>query len=168
MFEFLPLFVFTGLLAYAAFSDITTMTIPNWVSIVLAAIFPVFALLAGWSPALIGLHILIGLAVLLLGFLLFQFNILGGGDAKMIAAAGVWTGLIALPVFIAWTTLAGGVLTLSILIARRQLKPADGRPAFVNKLLTEKVGVPYGVAILVGGLMALRSLPIASTPLTMP
>ena len=168
MLEFLPLFVFTGLLAYAAFSDIATMTIPNWVSIALAAAFPVFALLAGWPPTLIGLHILIGFAVLLFGFLLFQFNILGGGDAKMIAAAGVWTGLSALPMFIASTTLAGGVLTLSILIARRQLKPADGRPAFVNKLLTEKVGVPYGVAILVGGLVVLRSLPIASTPLTMP
>lgn len=168
MFEILPLLVFTGLLAYAAFSDITTMTIPNWVSIALAALFPVFALLAGWPAALIGQHILIGLAVLLLGFLLFQFNILGGGDAKMIAAAGVWTGLSALPVFIAWTTLAGGVLTLSIMIARWQLKPADGRPAFVNKLLTEKVGVPYGVAILFGGLMALRALPIASTSLTMP
>lgn len=163
MLELAPLIVFAGLLAYAAFSDITTMTIPNWVSIALAALFPVFALIAGWPLMQIGLHLLIGFAVLLLGFVLFQFNILGGGDAKLLAGGAVWTGIGALYPFFLWTTLAGGVLALTILVARRQLKPADGRPAFLNKLLTDKVGVPYGVAILVGGLAALQALPIAAS-----
>ncbi len=163
MFEFLPLLVFAGLLAFAAFSDIATMTIPNWVSIALAALYPVFALVAGWQWQAIGVHLLIGVAMLLFGFLLFQLNILGGGDAKLIAAAAVWTGVGALSPFMLWTAIAGGVLALSVLVTRRQLKPTDGRPAFVNRLLTDKGGVPYGVAIMVGGLMALSALPIAST-----
>jgi prepilin peptidase CpaA len=168
MLELLPLLVFAGLLIFAACSDVATMTIPNWVSIALAGLFPLFALIAGWHWQAIGLHLLVGFAALLLGFLLFQLNILGGGDAKLIAGVGVWTGLAAFSTFILWTAVAGGVLALTILLARRQLKPADARPAFVNRLLTDKGGVPYGIAIMTGGLMALRALPIASTSLTMP
>lgn len=168
MLDALPLFAFGGLLLVAAYSDIATMTIPNWVSIALAAAFPVMALIVGMPLASIGWHLLFGFCILLLAFLLFQFNIFGGGDAKLIAAAAVWTGLSAFGEFALWTAIAGGVLALSLLITRWRVKPAETRPPFVNRLLRARGGVPYGVAIMTGGLMALSALPFSQIPLTLP
>jgi prepilin peptidase CpaA len=112
--------------------------------------------------------VLFGVGVLLLGFLLFQINVFGGGDAKLIAAAAVWTGVAAFLEFALWTAIAGGFLAMFLLVTRARLKPSDARPAFLNRLLTGKGGVPYGVAILAGGLMALDGLPFARGPLTLP
>lgn len=159
MFDLLALAAFSGLLLVAACSDVATMTIPNWVCATLAALFPLAALIAGVPLATIGLHLLWGFAILAIGFLLFQIQIFGGGDAKLIAAAAVWTGFAAFGSFIMWTALAGGVMALVLLVTRKRMKPADTRPAFVNRLLKLRGGVPYGVAIMTGGLMVLNALP---------
>ncbi|HLO78065.1 MAG TPA: hypothetical protein VK196_16545, partial [Magnetospirillum sp.] len=58
-----------------------------------------------------------------------------GGDAKLMAAAALWSGFFAMPRFALVMAVAGGVLALVMLIAR-------GRRA----------RVPYGVAIAVAGL----------------
>ena len=168
MLELVALGLFAGLLVFAACSDVATMTIPNWVSIVLAALFPVAALVNGMSFADIGLHLAFGAAVLIVGFILFQFGILGGGDVKLIAAAAVWTGFGAFGDFAMGTALVGGALALVLLITRARVKPGDARPAFVNRLLRPRGGVPYGVAIAAGGLVALQALPFAASPLTTP
>lgn len=168
MLEMLSLIVFGGLLIYAACSDVATMTIPNWVSIALAAAFPVIALAEGLSATAILVHLGFGLVVLLAGFLLFQFGVLGGGDAKLIASAAVWTGIGAFPPFAAWTMMVGGLLALLLLTVRARLKPGEARPAFVNRLLKPRGGVPYGVAILAGGIASLGGLPLLAGPLTLP
>lgn len=168
MIEQLPLLTFVGLLAIAAGSDVARMTIPNWVSLALTGLFPLAALASGFSLGAIGLHLAFGAGVLAVCYLLFQAKILGGGDAKLIAATAVWTGLAAFGVFALWTALAGGALALLLLIARWRLKPAETRPAFVNRLLKVRGGVPYGVAIMAGGLMALQASPLADLALTIP
>jgi prepilin peptidase CpaA len=142
------------------------LIIPNWVSIALAAIYPAAALVAGAPLIDIGLHLLFGVGVLAVGFVLFQFNVLGGGDAKLLAAAAIWTGLGAIIPFLVWTAVAGGVLALALLTAR-QLMPAGAYPAFVDHLLKKQNGIPYGVAIMVGGLLAIPSLPYLSSSLTL-
>ncbi len=166
MFELFALAAFAGLLVYAACSDMARLIIPNWVSIALVAIYPIAALIAGAPLMDIGLHILFGLGVLAIGFVLFQFNVLGGGDAKLLAAASVWTGLAAIVPFVVWTAVAGGVLALALLTAR-QLMPAGTYPALVDHLLKKQNGIPYGVAIMIGGLLAIPSLPYVSSPLTL-
>lgn len=166
--EIMALVVFVGLLAASAWWDVTTMTIPNWVSIALTALFPVFALLNGMPLAQIGMHLAFGAGILVIGFLLFQINIMGGGDAKMIAATAVWTGLGAFAPFIVWMAIFGGVIAMTLLMARKAVRPGATQPAFVNRLLKPRGGVPYGVAILAGGLMALHALPFAATSLTTP
>lgn len=166
MFELFALAAFAGLLVYAACSDMARLIIPNWVSIALAAIFPVAALIAGAPLMNIGLHILFGFGALAIGFVLFQFNIIGGGDAKLLAAVSVWTGLGAVIPFVVWTAVAGGVMALALLTAR-QLIPAGTYPAFVDHLLKKQNGIPYGVAIMIGGLLAIPSLPYVSSPLTL-
>lgn len=167
MFETIALTAFSGLAIYAALSDISRLIIPNWVSIALAAIFPVAALGAGAPLAGIGLHILFGFGVLAVGFVLFQMNVFGGGDAKLLAAVSVWTGMTAFAPFFVWTVIAGGVMAL-ILLTARQLIPAGSYPPVVDHLLKKQNGIPYGVAIMFGALMAIPSLPYLSSPLTLP
>jgi prepilin peptidase CpaA len=167
MFEWLALSAFAGLVIYAACSDIARLIIPNWVSIALAAIFPVAALILGAPLSSIGMHVLFGLCVLAVGFVLFQFNIIGGGDAKLLAAVAIWTGLPAAVPFLIWTVIAGGVMAAALLAAR-QFMPAGDYPQVVNHLLKKQNGIPYGVAIMFGALMAIPSLPFMSSPLTLP
>ena len=168
MLQLLPLLPFVGLLLVAAFTDLTTMQIPNWVSIALAALFPLAAFAAGMPLNEIGFHFLFGAVVLVIGFALFQFNIVGGGDAKLIAAAAVWTGLTAFAPFAVWTAITGGLIAVALLVIRKFYRQADTRPAFVNRLLMPRGGVPYGVAIMTGGLMVLGALPFTTSALTLP
>lgn len=166
MFEMIALAAYAGLVLFAACSDASRLIIPNWVSIALAAIFPFAALMGGAPLAEIGLHFVFGFGVLALGFVLFQFNIIGGGDAKLLAAVSIWTGFTAFMPFILWTAIAGGVMALTLLTAR-QLIPVGTYPTFVEHLLKKQNGIPYGVAIMIGALMAIPSLPYLSSPLTL-
>lgn len=167
MFETIALTAFVALMIYAALSDISRLIIPNWVSIALAALFPVAALIAGAPLMGVGLHILFGFGVLAVGFVLFQMNVFGGGDAKLLAAVSIWTGMTAFVPFIVWTAIAGGVMAL-VLLTARQLIPAGAYPPVVDHLLKKQNGIPYGVAIMFGALMAIPSLPYLSSPLTLP
>ena len=159
MFDILAIAAFAGLLIYAACSDIARLIIPNWVSIALAALFPAAALAHGMAPGEIAMHILFGAAVLAVGFFLFAANVFGGGDAKLMAAAATWTGFTAFPPFVLWTAVAGGMMALALLAARQFVKQAETHPPFVNHLLHKQNGIPYGVAIMAGGLMAIPALP---------
>jgi prepilin peptidase CpaA len=151
---------FLGLVLFAAASDIGSMTIPNWVSIALALGFPLAAFSAQMPWAQIGLHAGVGVLVFLAGFALFSIGVLGGGDVKVIAAVSVWTGIAALAPFAFWTTAAGGVLALAVLLARKAVAPADTHPAFLNRLLDPARGIPYAVAIAVGAIASLHRQPV--------
>lgn len=152
--------VFLGLVLFAAASDIGSMTIPNWVSIAIALLFPIAAVSAQMSWAAIGLHAGVGALVFLAGFALFAMGVLGGGDVKVIAAVSVWTGVSALAAFAFWTTAAGGVLALAMLLARKAVTPGQTRPAFLNRLLDPTRGIPYAVAIAVGAIASLSRQPV--------
>jgi prepilin peptidase CpaA len=151
---------FLGLVAFAALSDIATMTIPNWVSIVSVLLFPLAAWLLGFSGAQIALHLGVGFVVFLIGFGLFSINVLGGGDVKVIAAVSVWTGLAALSPFAFAMTLAGGGLALALLLARKWTHPSEQTPAFLKRLLSRESGIPYAVAIAVGVAASFPLLPV--------
>ncbi len=168
MIAVLALAVFAGLLLYAACSDVASLTIPNWISLALAAVFPLVALASGLSLQEIGFHLLFGFGVLAVGFFLFQAGVFGGGDAKLLAAASVWTGYAAFWPLIAWMAVSGGVMALAILAARQFVPQAETNPPFVNRLLTGKTGIPYGLAIMIGGLAAIPSMALLPTSLTLP
>lgn len=168
MLELLAMAAFAGLLVYAASSDVARLIIPNWVSIAMVALFIAFALLTGAPLADVGMHLLFAAAILAVGFFLFAANIIGGGDAKLLAAASAWTGFAAFAPFIFWTAVAGGVMALTLLAARQLVKQAETNPPFVNRLLKGEDGIPYGVAIMAGGFMAAPSIPFLSTSLTLP
>lgn len=151
---------FAGLLLWAAASDLATMEIPNRISILAVALYPVAAFACGQPWQAIAIHLAVGFGAFVLCWSLFCLGVFGGGDAKVIAAAAVWTGFsAALPTFLFWMCVAGGVLALTAIVARRQFKPETGQLAFVHRFLSER-GVPYAVAIAVGGIACLRQLPI--------
>jgi len=93
---------------------------------------------------------------------MFAFGWIGGGDAKLMAAASLWLGLRGIAPFALYTALAGGALAL-LLVAMRSawLRPfADAGPAWTRRLATPGESAPYGVAIAVGALAAFAANPL--------
>lgn len=156
-------FAFPALLLYAAWHDITTMTIPNWVSILLAAAFVPAGLAAGLSVEQFGWHLAAGAACLLLCATLFYLNVFGGGDAKVISAASVWMGFGAAAPFAMGMALAGGALAGTLLVMRK-MKMSSDRP-WAARLLSPTEGAPYAVAIAAGALFAAPASPILAAGL---
>ena len=152
--------VFAALLLWAAACDLASMEIPNRISIIMAGIYPFMALICHLSLAQIGLHLATGAGALVLCYILFSIGVFGGGDAKVLAAAAVWTGPAVFLPFLLCTAIAGGVLTAGIAGARAALRPADSRPSYMNRLLQPGGGIPYAIAIAAGGLGVLWHLPI--------
>ena len=99
---------FPALLIYAAWSDVRSMTINNWVSIVLAAAFVPAAAASGMSLQQFGSHLGFAAIALLIGAVLFYLNVFGGGDAKVIAAASIWMGFAGAGRFFFLMAVCGG------------------------------------------------------------
>jgi prepilin peptidase CpaA len=139
---------FPSLMAFAASSDLLTMTISNRVSLLLTAGFCGLAFATGMAFADIGLHALAGTAVLIAGFLCFTRGWIGGGDAKLAAATALWFGFEHLYDFVLFASLLGGGLTLLILKFRSWPLPAFfGRAEWLERLHRKDSGVPYGIAL---------------------
>lgn len=145
------LLAFAGLTVAAALSDAVRFIIPNWLCGVIALLFPIAALVAGFDWPLVGMHFLGGFLALLIGFALFAPGWIGGGDAKLFAAAALWFGWADMFAFLFHTALAGGLLVLLLLALRRGV-PMSGLPAgrFAKTALAEGAPVPYGIAIAAG------------------
>ncbi|AOF90443.1 prepilin peptidase [Sinorhizobium sp. RAC02] len=140
--------VFPLCLALAAFSDLFTMTIPNRVPAILLAAFVIVAPLAGLGLTDIAMHLAAGLLVFAACFTLFAFNIMGGGDAKLLTASAVWFGLsMSLLEFLVCVSFFGGVLTLGILVLRSNANAILASRLPVPNHLLEGRKVPYGIAI---------------------
>lgn len=154
MTEAMILVVFPLVAAFAAISDLLTMTIPNRVSLVLLAGFFASALLVGMAPTAIVGHVAVGIGVLALGYFCFARGWIGGGDAKFAAVAALWLGPSLGLQFLLLFSLLGGGLTLAVLLLRRSLlPPAAFRLAFVERLYDPKEGVPYGIALAAAALI---------------
>ncbi len=158
------LLIFAALALWAAWKDIATYVIPNWISLALAALFALEALVSGAPAAAIGLCVATGMGVLLIGMGLFAAGWIGGGDAKLLAAVALWIGWPAVWPFLLNTALAGGALTLTLLALRSVwLQPVvAGGPTWLRKLSQPGGVVPYGLAIVVGALATLPQSAFAS------
>jgi len=150
------LLVFPGLVITAGLRDMVSYTIPNWISATLIVGFLAAALALGLAPGTIGLHFAVGVAALAAGMIMFALGWIGGGDAKLFAAAGLWLGWPAAGPFLAVTGVAGGGLALALLGLRSQwLRPyVLAGPAWFSRLARPGESVPYGVAIAIGALTA--------------
>jgi prepilin peptidase CpaA len=148
--------VYPVLVIVAALSDVTSFTIPNRISVLLFVAFFPAALALGRQPAELGLDVVICLAALVAGMGMFAAGWIGGGDAKLFAAASLWLGWNALPAFLLITAIVGGGFAVLLLNARSSLlRPyLSTGPGWLVRLTTPGAEVPYGVAIAVGALAA--------------
>lgn len=146
--------IFPMCLAFAAFCDLFTMSIPNRVSVVLLVSFVMFAP-HGVDLTQILLHLAAGGSVFAVCFCLFALNVMGGGDAKLLTASAVWFGFNAsLAAFLLYVSVFGGLLTLLVLLLRSQENLILAARIPVPRLLLTAKKVPYGIAIALGGLAA--------------
>ena len=148
------LLLFPALMAFAAASDLFTMTISNRVSLALAAGFVVLALPSGMGFHDMLLHVAAGMVVLTVAFICFAMGWVGGGDAKVAAAAALWFGFGHLMNYLVYASLFGGALTLLLLQFRQWPLPYPlAGQAWLLKLHAKESGIPYGIALAIGALM---------------
>jgi prepilin peptidase CpaA len=148
------LLLFPALMAFAAASDLLTMTISNRVSLLLVAGFLVMALLSGMGLHEILSHAGAGLAVLVVAFSCFAMGWIGGGDAKVAAAAALWFGFGHTLEYLVYASLLGGVLTLLLLQFRPWPLPASlYSKDWLLRLHGKNTGIPYGIALAFAALL---------------
>ena len=148
------LLFFPALMAFAAASDLFTMTISNRVSLALTAGYLALAFASGMAPFDILMHLAAGATVLVAAFGCFAMGWIGGGDAKVAAAAALWFGFAHLLNYLVYASLFGGVLTLVLLQFRQWPLPyALAGQAWLLKLHAKESGIPYGIALAIGALL---------------
>lgn len=143
-----------ALLGHAAWQDWQHRRIPNGHCLAIALLALAEATLA---QRLLGSAIA-GLSLLVLGMLAWQARLLGGGDAKLLAAVAIWAGPQRLVALLGATALLGGGLALLALwqlrggqsVTASGAAVAEGQPRVAGPGAT--AGVPYGVAIAGGAL----------------
>jgi prepilin peptidase CpaA len=162
--ESIRLILFPSIMAFAASSDLLTMTISNRVSIILVAGFFALAALSGMAPIDVLSHVGAAALVLVVSFGFFTRGWIGGGDAKLAAATALWLGFDFLMNYLLYASLFGGVLTLLLLQFRLLPLPVLlARQSWAQRLHQKDGVIPYGIALAAAGLMVYLETPWMKT-----
>jgi len=155
------LFVIALLMA-AAF-DIKSYRIPNVLVGVLLLAFVITALISGaeinWPS-----HLIAGSVFFVGGIIFYSLGQMGAGDVKLLGAIALWGGTSALLPLAFWISVSG-LLVIVVLLSLRSLMPllqgwrVLSFPESLPKVLVRGEGVPYGVAICLGTLIAMSMFP---------
>jgi prepilin peptidase CpaA len=152
--EAIGLTLFPATMAFAAASDLLTMTIANRISLILVAGFAIVAVLCGMNGAALLSHLAAGAAVLAVAFLCFACRWIGGGDAKLAAATALWLGFGNLFDYLIYASILGGALTLLIVLFRTMPLPAVlAGVEWAERLHRHDAGIPYGIALAAAALI---------------
>lgn len=130
-------------LLVAAFTDIRSRKIANWLNGLIAAGAPLFWIASGLSLSQIGIQLAMAVTAFAVFAAFFALRWMGGGDVKLLTALALWISPTWFAQLLIIMALAGGVLTLLFgmwHIARRQ---------------KDRIAIPYGVAIAGAGLWIL-------------
>jgi prepilin peptidase CpaA len=148
------LLLFPALMAFAASSDLLTMTISNRLSLALTGGFFLLTLVIGMSWPAVGMHLAAAALVLVFSFGFFSQGWIGGGDAKLVAATALWFGFDYLLDYLIYASLFGGVLTLLLMQFRKLPLPGPlARQAWILRLHETGGGIPYGIALAAAALI---------------
>jgi prepilin peptidase CpaA len=154
MVDAVRLLLFPALMAFAASSDLFTMTISNRIALALVGGFFLLALMSGLGVTEILSHLGAAGIVLAVTFFCFARGWIGGGDAKLAAATALWFGFDHLMDYLLFASLFGGALTLLIIQFRVLPLPATlERHEWVRRLHRLNSGVPYGIALAAAALV---------------
>jgi prepilin peptidase CpaA len=148
------LLLFPAMMAFAASSDLFTMTISNRVALVLVGGFFALAFVSGMTPGDVLAHVGAALAVLSVAFIFYARGWIGGGDAKLAAATALWLGFDHLMAYLLYASIFGGILTLAMIRFRLMPLPsALAEQEWVKRLHRLDGGVPYGIALAAAALL---------------
>jgi prepilin peptidase CpaA len=131
---------FAGLLFAAAVSDIRGYRIPNAITGALVLVFIVSCAFGLYRP--LTAHFIAFAMAFVFGAALYFGRLWGGGDAKLLAAIGLYLEPRQVLALLLITALAGGVLAAGLLVRR----------AAAGSAMQLDNRVPYGVALAFGGL----------------
>ena len=140
------------LLVVAAVIDVRTFTISNGLNATVALLAPLYWWSIGlplWPDAALQVAVAAGVFALLA--VTFYMGMMGGGDVKLAAAIALWFSPITTLKFLVLMSLAGGVLTLIVLLIHKK----RGNPRLDEDGNPVRPEVPYGVAIAAGALWIL-------------
>ena len=131
-------------LLIAAFTDLRSRRIDNWLTGAIAIAAPAYWLAAGLSiwPD-IAIQFGIALATFAVLSILFALKAMGGGDVKLLTALALWIAPIPYLNLLIIMAIVGGLLTLFF-----------GGWHFIRRE-RDKIAIPYGVAISTAGLWVL-------------
>ena len=135
---------FAALLLAVAVSDIRIQRIPNLYVLGIVLLYPLFVLTApqaiDWRSGLVCFG-----AVLAVGFVLSSvLRLMGAGDAKLLAAAALWTdGKLIVP-FLMITAISGGMFAAYLLLRRYAKARSAHGPALADAALGADAGVTIG------------------------
>jgi len=145
---------FSALMVYAAYSDLKSYTLPNFISLLLVAGFALIMVILQPPLSAIGWHVGVGFILFVIGFALFATGLFGGGDVKVIAALGLWLGPVNVLPFLTLMAVFGGVLALGLIVFRKIKIPSHWQDnSAIAGLHSKEEGIPYGVAISLAALI---------------
>lgn len=146
---------FAGSICYAAYSDVCGLLIPNAISLMLAAVFPVYALLFAADIHVLS-HVILAVGAFAVLYASFHLNLMGGGDVKLMTAILLWTGPPLALRFLLVMALWGGLFALILLILQKVLRAHPNLepnfPVPVAAAWARRGILPYGLPIAAGAL----------------
>lgn len=148
-------FLFTTPQFMAALNDANAMKIPNRIPlIVLAAYFLMVPFTWVGLPIFLE-HLTVGVTLFAVGFAMFAFGWMGGGDSKLLAATAFWFTWPDVFLYLIYTALFGGVLTLFILLGRRYVPVRILTTQWAQTMFRDETKIPYGLALAAGAIATL-------------
>ena len=129
------------MLLAASWWDLRSRTIPNALNLAVALL----AIPFWWATGLslwpdVALQLAVAALVFGLFAIAFALGGMGGGDVKLVAAVALWLPWQAVVALLVLMSLAGGALTVAMLIRKRMARSEA------------RLEIPYGLAIAFGGL----------------
>jgi len=146
-----------GLSGLAAWSDYKGMVIPNYISVLIIAMFFVgysAVFFAGTEVFLsLKMHMLAAALIFIVTFIMFLLKMIGGGDSKLLTALSLWVGHAGLSALLFYMMVAGlflGVLALVLKKTKPVKSPKEG--SWVARVQAGESVIPYGIPIAMGAL----------------
>ena len=149
----------------AAISDFRSMTIPNiYAACILLAFIPAFLadmftgngmeFFASWKS-----HLIAGGVMFAITFILFSARVIGAGDSKLCSAFALWVGLGGIASYLFYMAIVGAVLGIATkVMSSSQLAASPKEGSWIAKSQAGEMGVPYGIAICFGAIVAFYQL----------
>ena len=146
-----------ALFAIVMYTDARWLRIPNVVTYPTMLIGLVFGVLEGFPGTLFGTGLVDHVAAIVIALAFsWPFYVAGGlkaGDAKLLMAIGAVRGTSFLLVAAVYGALLGGILAIGFITVRRMRPAPSGEANSMAKVM--KSSMPYGIALALGGLLAL-------------